>query len=154
MSQQEFAGIFPYLVTPIDQSGNLKEDVLRDLVNHLISKGVQGLTPLGSTGEGAYFPWEIKKRVVDVVIEAVANRVPVIAGVNEMTTHGAVQQAIVTERAGADGILVVLPTYFPLADKHVVEHFRVVARAVTCPVVLYTNPKLVVVQFKCKVSQS
>jgi 4-hydroxy-tetrahydrodipicolinate synthase len=54
MSQEEFAGIFPYLVTPIDQSGNLKEDVLRDLVNHLISKGVHGLTPLGSTGEGAY----------------------------------------------------------------------------------------------------
>ena len=50
MSQKEFAGIFPYLVTPIDQSGNLKEDVLRDLVNHLISKGVHGLTPLGSTG--------------------------------------------------------------------------------------------------------
>jgi 4-hydroxy-tetrahydrodipicolinate synthase len=84
MSQKEFAGIFPYLVTPIDQSGNLKEDVLRDLVNHLISKGVHGLTPLGSTGEGAYFPWETKKRVVDVVIKAAAGRVPVIAGVNEM----------------------------------------------------------------------
>jgi len=54
MSQKEFTGIFPYLVTPIDQSGNLKEDVLRDLVNHLISKGIHGLTLLGSTGEGAY----------------------------------------------------------------------------------------------------
>ena len=141
MSQKEFAGIFPYLVTPIDRSGNLKEDVLRDLVNHLISKGVHGLTPLGSTGEGAYFPWEIKKRVVDVVIKAAAGRVPVIAGVNEMTTDGAVKQAVETERAGADGILVVLPTYFPLADKQVVKHFRAVARAVSCPVVLYTNPK-------------
>ena len=141
MSQKEFAGIFPYLVTPIDQSGNLKEDVLRDLVNHLISKGVHGLTPLGSTGEGAYFPWETKKRVVDVVIEAAAGRVPVIAGVNEMTTYGAVTQAIETERAGADGILVVLPTYFPLSDHQVVEHFRAVARAVSCPVALYTNPK-------------
>ena len=141
MSQEEFAGIFPYLVTPIDQSGNLKEDVLRDLVNHLISKGVHGLTPLGSTGEGAYFPWEVKKRVIDVVLKAANGRVPVIAGVNEMTTHGAVKQATATERAGADGILAVLPTYFPLADIHVVEHFRAIARAVSCPVVLYTNPK-------------
>ncbi|HUU81210.1 MAG TPA: dihydrodipicolinate synthase family protein, partial [Acidobacteriota bacterium] len=141
MPEKEFAGIFPYLVTPIDQSDNLKEDVLRDLVNHLISKGVHGLTPLGSTGEGAYFPWETKKRVVDVVVKAAAGRVPVIAGVNEMTTNGAVKQAIETERIGADGILVVLPTYFPLADKQVVEHFRAVARAVSCPVVLYTNPK-------------
>ena len=141
MSKKEFAGIFPYLVTPIDPSGNLKEDVLSDLVNHLISKGVHGLTPLGSTGEGAYFPWEVKKRVVDVVVKAANGRVPVIAGVNEMTTHGAVTQAIETERAGADGILVVLPTYFPLADKQVVEHFRAIARAVSCPVTLYTNPK-------------
>lgn len=141
MSKKEFAGIFPYLVTPIDPSGNLKEDVLSDLVNHLISKGVHGLTPLGSTGEGAYFPWEVKKRVVDVVVKAANGRVPVIAGVNEMTTYGAVTQAIETERAGADGILVVLPTYFPLADKQVVEHFRAIARAVSCPVTLYTNPK-------------
>jgi len=141
MPEKEFSGIFPYLVTPIDNSGNLKEDVLGDLVNHLISKGVHGLTPLGSTGEGAYFPWELKKRVIEVVVEIAAGRVPVIAGVNEITTAGAVKQASQTERIGADGILVVLPTYFPLADQQVVEHFRTVARAVSCPVILYTNPK-------------
>jgi len=141
MAEKEFSGIFPYLVTPLDESGNLKEDVLRDLVNHLISKGVHGLTPLGSTGEGAYFPWELKKRVIEVVVETTAGRVPVIAGINEITTAGAVKQAIQTERIGADGILVVLPTYFPLADQQVVEHFRAVARAVSCPVTLYTNPK-------------
>ena len=141
MSQKEFTGIFPYLVTPIDQSGNLKEGVLSDLVNHLISKGVHGLTPLGSTGEGAYFPWEFKKRVIEVVVKTTGGRVPVIAGVNEMTTIGAVKQASETEHIGADGILVVLPTYFPLADKYVVEHFRAVARAVSCPVTLYTNPR-------------
>jgi 4-hydroxy-tetrahydrodipicolinate synthase len=74
-------------------------------------------------------------------VETAAGRVPVIAGVNEMTTTGAVKQAIETERIGADGILVVLPTYFPLADQQVVEHFQAVARAVSCPVTLYTNPK-------------
>ncbi len=141
MAEIEFKGIFPYLVTPIDQSGNLKEDVLCDLVNHLILKGVHGLTPLGSTGEGAYFPGEVKRRVVDVVVKTAAGRVPVIAGVNEMTTNRAVKQAIETERLGADGILAVLPTYFPLGDQQVVEHFRAVARAVSCPVTLYTNPK-------------
>jgi dihydrodipicolinate synthase/N-acetylneuraminate lyase len=141
MPQNEFSGIFPYLVTPTDQSGNLKDDVLRDLVNHLISKGVHGMTPLGSTGEGAYLPWELKKRVIEVVVETTAGRVPVIAGVTEITTNGAVKQAIETERIGADGILVVLPTYFPLSEHQVVEHFRAVARAVSCPIVLYTNPK-------------
>jgi 4-hydroxy-tetrahydrodipicolinate synthase len=140
-SKKEFSGIFPYLVTPIDNSGNLKEDVLHDLVNHLISKGVHGLTPLGSTGEGAYFPWEVKKRVVEIVVKAAAGRVPVIAGVNEMTTYGAVRQAKETEGIGVDGILVVLPTYFPLAEQQVAEHFRAVARVVSCPIILYTNPQ-------------
>jgi len=141
MPKNEFAGIFPYLVTPVDNSGDLKEDVLRDLVNHLISKGVHGLTPLGSTGEGTYFPWEVKNKVVEGVVRTAAGRIPVIAGVNEMTTNGAVKQAKETERLGVNGILVVLPTYFPLADQQVVEHFQNVARAVSCPVILYTNPK-------------
>jgi 4-hydroxy-tetrahydrodipicolinate synthase len=79
--------------------------------------------------------------VIDIVVKTAGGRVPVIAGVNEMTTNGAVNQAVETERIGVDGILVVLPTYFPLADKQVVDHFRTVARAVSCPVTLYTNPK-------------
>jgi 4-hydroxy-tetrahydrodipicolinate synthase len=141
MPGKEFSGIFPYLVTPLDKSGNLKEGVLRDLVNHLISKGVHGLTPLGSTGEGVYLDWPTKKRVVEVVVEAAGGRVPVVAGINNITTHGALREAVETERIGVDGILVVLPTYFPLADQQVVSHFRTVARAVSCPVTLYTNPK-------------
>jgi len=148
MAGKEFSGIFPYLVTPLDESGGLKEEVLRDLVNHLISKGVHGLTPLGSTGEGAYLDWPMKKRVVEVVVEAAAGRVPVIAGVNNMTTHGAVYEAVETERIGADGILVVLPSYFPVNDQNqVVAHFRTVARAVSCPVTLYTNPKFAMWDF-------
>lgn len=141
MPGKEFSGIFPYLVTPLDKSGNLKEGVLRDLVNHLISKGVHGLTPLGSTGEGVYLDWPTKKRVVEVVVEAAGGRVPVVAGINNITTHGALREALETERIGVDGILVVLPTYFPLADQQVVRHFRTIARAVSCPVTLYTNPK-------------
>ncbi len=148
MPGKEFSGIFPYLVTPLDESGSLKEDVLRDLVNHLISKGVHGLTPLGSTGEGAYLDWPTKKRVVEVVVEAAGGRVPVVAGVNNMTTHGAVYEAVETERIGADGILVVLPSYFPVNDQNqVVDHFRTVARAVSCPVTLYTNPKFAMWDF-------
>lgn len=141
MSEKGFSGIFPYLVTPFDDSLRLKEDVLADLVNHLISKGVHGLTPLGSTGEGVYLPSDTKKRTVEVVVRAAGRRVPVIAGVNEMTTAGAIKQAAEFQRIGVDGILVILPTYFPLSERQIVGHFRAVARAVSCPVVLYANPK-------------
>lgn len=139
---QDFTGIFPYLVTPLDPSGRLREQVLRDLVNHLIAKGVHGLTPLGSTGEGPYLDWALKKRVIEVVVQETAGRIPVVAGVNNLTTPGAVFEAAETEQLGVDGILAVLPSYFPLADQQaLIEHFRAVARTVSCPVTLYTNPK-------------
>ena len=147
MKKEHFKGIFPYLITPLDKKGNLKEKVLIELVNHLIRNGVHGLTPLGSTGEGAYLDWPTKRRVVEVVVEAVAGRVPVVAGVNSITTHGAVREAAETERIGADGILVVLPSYFPVDDQQVVAHFRAVARAVSCPVTLYTNPRFAMWDF-------
>lgn len=147
MKQKELAGILPYLVTPLDDNGNLKEDVLADLVDHLIRKGVHGLTPLGSTGEGAYLDWPTKKRTIEVVVEATAGRVPVVAGVNNVTTKGAVYEAAQTEQLGVDGILLVLPTYFPVDDRQVVAHFRTVAQAVSCPVTLYTNPKFALWDF-------
>jgi 4-hydroxy-tetrahydrodipicolinate synthase len=141
MKENNFLGIFPYLVTPLDQNGHLKEGVLVELVDHLIRKGVHGLTPLGSTGEGVYLDWATKRRIVQVVIKCARGRVPVVAGVNNMTTHGAVREAIETERLGVDGILAVLPSYFPVNNQQVVAHFRTIAKAVSCPVVVYTNPK-------------
>jgi len=65
----------------------------------------------------------------------------VVAGVNSMTTNGAVQEASEIESLGADGILAVLPTYFPVPDDQVVAHFRSIARTVSCPVVVYANPR-------------
>lgn len=147
MKKENFAGIFPYLVTPLDKKGRLKEKVLAELVDHLIRKGVHGLTPLGSTGEGAYLDWPTKRRIVEVVVEASGGRVPVVAGVNNLKTHGAVSEATETERIGVDGILVVLPTYFPVEDQQVVAHFRTVAQAVSSPVTLYTNPRFAMWDF-------
>lgn len=141
MDNGDFHGIFPYLVTPLDEKGRLKEQVLADLVDHLIRKGVHGLTPLGSTGEAPYLEWETKRRAVEVVVQAAAGRVPVVAGVCNTSTHGAVREAAETEKLGVDGILTLMPGYFPLNEEQVVTHFRAIAKAVSCPITLYTNPK-------------
>lgn len=141
MGNSEFRGIFPYLVTPLDEEGRLKEQVLADLVEHLIRKGVHGLTPLGSTGEAPYLDWETKRRTIEVVIKSTAGRVPVVAGVCNTSTQGAVREAVETEKLGVDGILTLMPSYFPLNDQQVVAHFRAIAKAVSCPITLYTNPK-------------
>jgi len=133
-------GVFPYVVSPVRASGEVDAAVLARLCDDLVAAGVHGLTPLGSTGEFAYLNGAQRRRVVEVVIEAARGRVPVVPGVAATTIVDAVAQAREYERLGASGILAILEAYFPLADEGVYAYFEAIARAVSLPVVLYTNP--------------
>ena len=93
MTDVRFPRVFPYLVSPIDSSGEVKADVLARLCDDLIKAGVHGLTPLGSTGEFAYLSWAQRQRIVEVVVRAAYGRVPVVAGVASTTIADAVSQA-------------------------------------------------------------
>lgn len=137
----QFHGVFPYLVSPVDEAGRIKSDVLGRLCDDLIKAGVHGLTPLGSTGEFAYLNNEQRTAVVRTTIETANKRVPVVAGVASTVTADAVAQAREYQRLGADGILAILESYFPLKDAQVESYFRAIADAVDIPVVLYTNPQ-------------
>jgi 4-hydroxy-tetrahydrodipicolinate synthase len=136
-----FRGVFPYLVSPVDDEGSVRGEVLARLCEHLIETGVHGLTPLGSTGEFAYLSFEQKRRVVEVTVEAATGRVPVVAGVAATTTAEAVRQTETWTALGCDGILAILEAYFPLPDPAVETYFRAIAEASDRPVVLYTNPQ-------------
>jgi 4-hydroxy-tetrahydrodipicolinate synthase len=137
----DFHGVFPYLVSPVDASGQIRSDVLGRLCDDLIKSGVHGLTPLGSTGEFAYLNNAQRAGVVQATIEAAKGRVPVVAGVASTSTGDAVAQAKACQRFGADGILAILEAYFPLHDAQVESYFRAIADAVDIPVVIYTNPQ-------------
>ncbi len=137
----DFHGVFPYLVTPIDDDGRVKTGVLGRLVDDLVAAGVRGLTPLGSTGEFAYLGNAQRADVVRTTIAAAAGRVPVVAGVAATATADAVAQARNYQELGADGILAILESYFPLTEPQVESYFRAIADAVEVPVVLYTNPQ-------------
>jgi len=141
VTMPDFHGVFPYLVSPIDAAGRIKADVLGKLSDDLIKAGVHGLTPLGSTGEFAYLNGEQRAAVVRATIEAADKRVPVIAGVAATATADAVGQARNYQRLGANGILAICESYFPLKDAQVESYFRAIADAVDIPVVLYTNPQ-------------
>src|SRR3977135_4332369 len=110
----DFHGVFPYLVSPVDASQQIRTDVLGRLCDDLIKAGVHGLTPLGSTGEFAYLDREQRSAVVAATLEAAAGRVPVVAGVASTATADAVAQARHYEKLGATGILAILEAYFPL----------------------------------------
>jgi len=137
----DFHGVFPYLVSPLDASGRVRERVLGRLCDDLIKSGVHGLTPLGSTGEFAYLDHAQRTAVVQTTIEAARGRVPVVAGVASTSTSDAVAQATAYQKLGADGILAILEAYFPLGDAQVESYFRAIADAVDIPVVIYTNPQ-------------
>jgi 4-hydroxy-tetrahydrodipicolinate synthase len=140
MPAPDFHGVFPYLVSPVDASGEVNAEVLARLCDDLIGAGVHGLTPLGSTGEFAYLSWLQRRRVVEVVVQAARKRVPVVAGVASTTIADAVTQAREFERLGCDGVLAILEAYFPVSDDGVFAYFEAIAKAVSLPVVLYTNP--------------
>jgi 4-hydroxy-tetrahydrodipicolinate synthase len=137
----DFHGVFPSLVSPVDDNGQIRTEVLGRLCDDLIGSGVHGLTPLGSTGEFAYLNNVQRIAVVQSTIEAAARRVPVVAGVVSTSTVDAVAQAKAYQTMGADGILAILEAYFPLADAQVESYFRAIADAVDIPVVIYTNPQ-------------
>ena len=136
----DFHGVFPYLVSPVDADGKIRSAVLGRLCEDLITSGVHGLTPLGSTGEFAYLNNTQRQMVVQTAIEAAARRVPVVAGVASTSTADAVAQAKAYQKLGADGILAILEAYFPLQDAQIESYFRAIADAVDIPVVIYTNP--------------
>jgi len=140
MSEARFHGVFPYVVSPVHENGEVNSDVLARLCDDLIKAGVHGLTPLGSTGEFAYLTWPQRRRIVEVVVEATKGRVPVVAGVASTTIGDAVFQAREFERLGCSGILAILEAYFPVSDEGVFAYFKSIAEAVSIPVVLYTNP--------------
>jgi dihydrodipicolinate synthase/N-acetylneuraminate lyase len=140
VSAAAFRGVFPYLVSPIRESGEVDAPVLARLCEDLIEAGVHGLTPLGSTGEFAYLNWAQRQRVVEVTIAAARGRVPVVAGVASTTIADAALQARAFERMGCSGILAILEAYFPLTDEGVYAYFKAIAEAASLPVVLYTNP--------------
>ncbi len=137
----DFHGVFPYLVSPVDASGQIRIGVLGRLCDDLIKAGVHGLTPLGSTGEFAYLNHEQRAMVVRTTIETAQKRVPVIAGVASTSTADAVAQAKSYQKLGADGILAILEAYFPVNEVQVESYFRAIADAVDVPVVIYTNPQ-------------
>ena len=140
MSAAKFHGVFPYLVSPVHESGEVNAEVLARLCDDLIGADVHGLTPLGSTGEFAYLTWPQRRRIVEVVIAAARGRVPVVAGVASTTIADTVSQAREFEKLRCDGILAILDAYFPIPDDGVFAYFQAIAEAVSIPVVLYTNP--------------
>ncbi len=133
-------GAITALVTPFTPDGRLDEAALRALVAWQVEQGIDGVVPVGSTGEAATLSLAERERVVAITAEVVRGRVPVIAGAGSNDTAAAIENSRVLARAGATHLLHVSPMYSKPPQRGLLAHFRAVADAATLPVVLYNVP--------------
>ncbi|MHA7838974.1 MAG: 4-hydroxy-tetrahydrodipicolinate synthase, partial [bacterium] len=134
-----FEGIHTALITPF-RDGRVDEEALRALVERQIEAGVDGLVPCGSTGESATLSHDEHDRVVEIVVEAAAGRVPVIAGTGSNSTREATRLTLHAKRAGADGALLLSPYYNKPTQEGIYEHYAAIARETRFPLLVYNIP--------------
>src|SRR6202140_2008428 len=130
------------LVTPFSQDGAVDEKALRNLVAWQVESGIDFLVPCGTTGETPTLNHDEWLRVIDLTIEVVAGRVPIVAGATSNSTQEAVAKAKeVASRAGVNAILTASPYYNKPTQEGQYRHFRAIAEAVgDKPVILYNVP--------------
>jgi 4-hydroxy-tetrahydrodipicolinate synthase len=129
------------LVTPFSQDGAVDENALRNLVAWQVESGIDFLIPCGTTGETPTLTHDEWLRVIDVTIEVVAGRVPIVAGATSNSTQEAVAKAKeVAARPGVNAILTASPYYNKPTQEGQYRHFRAIAEAVDKPVILYNVP--------------
>lgn len=132
-------GIIAYPVTPFAPDG-IDTARLAALVEKLVSSGVHGIAPLGSTGELAYLEEPEFDTVVDTTIATVAGRVPVVVGVSDVTTAKTIRRATYAQRAGADAVMILPVSYWKLTEREIVQHYRSISDAISIPIMAYNNP--------------
>jgi 4-hydroxy-tetrahydrodipicolinate synthase len=130
-------GVYTALVTPMTETGKLDEKALRRLVDFQVEGGVQGLVPVGTTGESPTLDGEECKRVIQVVVEQARGRVQVIAGAGSNSTAEAVEYARDAKEVGAMATLQVGPYYNKPTNQGFLGHFRAIADTVDLPLVVY-----------------
>jgi len=142
-----FKGSYVAMVTPF-RNGQLDEAGIRSLVDFHLENGTHGIVACGTTGESATLSHEEHDRVIEIVIEQVAGRIPVIAGSGSNSTAEAVRRTRFAEKAGADGALLVAPYYNKPTQEGLYQHFKAIAESADIPIVLYNVPGRTVISIQ------
>jgi 4-hydroxy-tetrahydrodipicolinate synthase len=139
VSDTTYQGSIPALVTPF-RDGAVDMAAFADFVEWQIAEGIDGLVPVGTTGESPTLSHAEHKRVVEICIEVARGRVPVVAGAGSNSTAEAIDFAQHAKKAGADATLVVTPYYNKPTQEGMFLHFSAIADAVDLPLIIYNIP--------------
>lgn len=135
-----FTGSMVAIVTPFDRNGRFDEETYRQLIEFQIENGTDCIVPCGTTGESSTLDYEEHHRVIQVCIEQVGKRVPVIAGTGANATTEAVELSLKAKQMGADGLLLVCPYYNKPSQEGIYQHYKKLAETIALPQVLYNVP--------------
>ncbi len=135
-----FKGSLVAMITPFTESGEVDEQGIKELVEFHIKNGTNGIVPCGTTGESPTLSYDEHKRVVEITINAVAGRVPVIAGTGSNCTREVLDLTSHAQKAGADGALIITPYYNKPTQKGLYLHFKKIAEEIDIPIVIYNVP--------------
>tara|TARA_Y100000590_G_C15607830_1_gene972665 strand:+ start:116 stop:1003 length:888 start_codon:yes stop_codon:yes gene_type:complete len=134
-----FKGSITALITPL-RNGKVSDQEFQDFVEWQIKQGSHGLVPCGTTGESPTLTHNEHKRVIHLCIEAVNNRIPVIAGTGSNSTDEAINLTKYSEIAGADAVLVVTPYYNKPTQQGLYNHFKAINDNCKIPIIIYNIP--------------
>jgi 4-hydroxy-tetrahydrodipicolinate synthase len=134
-----FSGAITAIVTPF-KNGRLDEETFRELIEFQITNGIDGIVPCGTTGESSTLSHEEHDRVIEITIEAVKKRVPVIAGTGSNSTDEALRLTKHAYEAGADGALMVCPYCNRPSQEGLYQHYKIIADSVPIPIIPYNIP--------------
>src|SRR3989339_1528654 len=134
-----FHGAMTALVTPFN-NGQVDYETLDELIEFQIENGIDGIVPVGTTGESPTLTHEEHKKVIERVVKTVAGQVPVIAGTGSNSTAEAIELTEFAKKVGADATLQVCPYYNKPTQEGFYQHFKAIAEEVDLPIVLYNIP--------------
>ena len=134
-------GIWTPIPTPLTEQGRVDADATRKLVDFHIEAGIDGLLPLGTSGEFALLQRKERKTLVDTVVDQADNRVPVVAGVSDPSIENVVQFSSDAKEAGADAVIATPPYYFTTTDEGHYHHFKTISENIDLPLLIYNIPE-------------
>jgi len=139
-TQRPFSGTYTAIVTPFKKGGKLDEAALEKLVAAQVDGGVDGIVPVGTTGESPTLDYEEHVAVIRHAIQFSGGRIKVLAGTGGNSTSEAIYLTRMAQKAGADGSLQVTPYYNKPTQEGLFQHFKAIATTTDLPIVLYSVP--------------
>jgi 4-hydroxy-tetrahydrodipicolinate synthase len=137
----QFRGSYTVTVTPFTEDGSaIDEAAQRRFIDWLIAEGVPGLIILGTTAEFLTMSDDERNQLIEITIDQVAGRVPVLVGSMNASTATAVRYSREAEALGAEGLMIIPPYYYTPTEDEIFNYYKAISEAVSIPIMLYNNP--------------